>query len=574
MNNRLLHTPEGVRDIYGKEYAKKLAIEQKLQQAIHCFGYEDIQTPSIEFFDVFSKEIGTTPSKELYKFFDKEGNTLVLRPDFTPSIARCAAKYFMEEKVPLRFSYNGNTFTNTSNLQGKLKEVTQMGAELIGDPSVEADAEVISMVIEALKSAGLTRFQVTIGEVDYFRGLCEEAGLDEDTEKELRSCISGKNFFAAQELLEQKQIPEPYHSILLKLADMFENIESLEAAKALVKNERSLQAIARLEKLKERLEQYGVAEYISFDLGMLSKYQYYTGVVFKAYTYGIGDAVVKGGRYDNLLRKFGKNAAAIGFVIVIDDLLEALSCETFRSHNPEERRDSHRAFPRDHRERGGRSVMSEERYLTFALGKGRLAKKTLELFEQIGITCEEMKDKDTRKLIFVNEEYKLRFFLAKGPDVPTYVEYGAADIGVVGKDTILEENRNVYEVLDLGFGKCRMCVCGPASARELLKHHERIRVASKYPNIAREYFYNKKHQTVDIIKLNGSVELGPLVELSDVIVDIVETGSTLRENGLEVLEEVCPLSARMIVNPVSMQMEADRIRKLVGAIREQLKMQA
>ena len=325
MNNRLLHTPEGVRDIYGKEYAKKLAVEQKLQQAIHCFGYEDIQTPSIEFFDVFSKEIGTTPSKELYKFFDKEGNTLVLRPDFTPSIARCAAKYFMEEKVPLRFSYNGNTFTNTSNLQGKLKEVTQMGAELIGDPSVEADAEVISMVIEALKSAGLTRFQVTIGEVDYFRGLCEEAGLDEDTEKELRSCISGKNFFAAQELLEQKQIPEPYHSILLKLADMFENIESLEAAKALVKNERSLQAIARLEKLKERLEQYGVAEYISFDLGMLSKYQYYTGVVFKAYTYRIGDAVVKGGRYDNLLRKFGKNAAAIGFVIVIDDLLEALS---------------------------------------------------------------------------------------------------------------------------------------------------------------------------------------------------------------------------------------------------------
>ena len=218
--------------------------------------------------------------------------------------------------------------------------------------------------------------------------------------------------------------------------------------------------------------------------------------------------------------------------------------------------------------------MSEERYLTFALGKGRLAKKTLELFEQIGITCEEMKDKDTRKLIFVNEEYKLRFFLAKGPDVPTYVEYGAADIGVVGKDTILEENRNVYEVLDLGFGKCRMCVCGPASARELLKHHQRNRADSKYPNIAREYFYNKKHQTVDIIKLNGSVELGPLVELSDVIVDIVETGSTLRENGLEVLEEVCPLSARMIVNPVSMQMEADRIRKLVGAIREQLKIQA
>lgn len=214
--------------------------------------------------------------------------------------------------------------------------------------------------------------------------------------------------------------------------------------------------------------------------------------------------------------------------------------------------------------------MSENRYLTFALAKGRLAKKTLELLEEVGITCEEMKDKDSRKLIFVNEELKLKFFLAKGPDVPTYVEYGAADIGVVGKDTILEENRRVYEVLDLGFGKCRMCVCGPVHAKELLKNHERIRVATKYPNIAQNYFYNVKHQTVDLIKLNGSVELGPLVSLSDVIVDIVETGSTLRENGLEVLEEVCPLSARMIVNQVSMQMETKRIRELIMALKEKL----
>ena len=212
----------------------------------------------------------------------------------------------------------------------------------------------------------------------------------------------------------------------------------------------------------------------------------------------------------------------------------------------------------------------EDRYLTFALGKGRLANKTMELFEKIGITCEEMKDKDSRKLIFVNEELKLRFFLAKGPDVPTYVEYGAADIGVVGKDTILEENRRVYEVLDLGYGKCRMCVCGPESARELLQHHEMIRVASKYPNIAKDYFYNKKHQTVDIIKLNGSVELGPIVDLSDVIVDIVETGGTLKENGLTVLEEICPLSARMIVNQVTMQMQTERIKTLINRLKEAL----
>ncbi|NLC75376.1 MAG: ATP phosphoribosyltransferase [Clostridiales bacterium] len=212
----------------------------------------------------------------------------------------------------------------------------------------------------------------------------------------------------------------------------------------------------------------------------------------------------------------------------------------------------------------------EKKYLTVALTKGRLADKTLDLFEKIGITVDEMKDKGTRKLIFTNEETGLRFFLAKGPDVPTYVEYGAADIGVVGSDIIMEEKRRVYEVLDLGFGKCRMCVCGPAEAGELLKHHEMIRVASKYPNIARDYFYNIKQQTVDIIKLNGSVELGPIVGLSDVIVDIVETGSTLKENGLKVLEEVCPLSARMIVNQVSMQMDTERISKLITDIREQL----
>lgn len=210
------------------------------------------------------------------------------------------------------------------------------------------------------------------------------------------------------------------------------------------------------------------------------------------------------------------------------------------------------------------------RYLTFALGKGRLARTTLELFEKIGITCEEMKDKDSRKLIFVNEELKLKFFLSKGPDVPTYVEYGAADIGIVGRDTILEEGRKLYEVMDLGFGKCRMCVCGPESALELLQHNQLIRVATKYPNIAKDYFYNKKHQTVEIIKLNGSIELAPIVGLSEVIVDIVETGSTLRENGLNVLEEVCPLSARMVVNQVSMKMENERITKMIRDLREVL----
>ena len=207
-------------------------------------------------------------------------------------------------------------------------------------------------------------------------------------------------------------------------------------------------------------------------------------------------------------------------------------------------------------------------YITFALAKGRLAKHTLSLLEKIGITCEEMKDEKTRKLIFVNEELGFKFFLSKASDVPTYVELGAADIGVVGKDTILEAGRKVHEVLDLGYGKCKMCVCGYKDAAPLLQHHELIRVATKYPNIAKDYFYNKKHQTVEIIKLNGSVELAPIVGLSEVIVDIVETGSTLRENGLEVLEEICPLSARVVVNEVSMKMQHERITKLIRDLKK------
>ena len=324
MNKKLLHTPEGVRDIYGKEYAKKLVVEDRLKDAISNYGYEQIQTPTFEYFDIFSKEIGTTPSKELYKFFDNEGNTLVLRSDFTPSIARCAAKYFMDKTFPIRFSYAGNTFTNTSNLQGKLKEVTQIGAELINDNSVEADAEMISLVIEALQSTGLKRFQISIGQVEYFKGLCEEAGLNEETEYELREYISGKNYFAAEDLLQERNVKEPYKSSLLRVADMFGDINSLSEAKNMVQNKRSLNAIERLENIYEVLKLYEVEEFVSFDLGILSKYNYYTGVIIKAFTYGVGDAIVKGGRYNNLLQQFGKEASAIGFTIVVDEILEAL----------------------------------------------------------------------------------------------------------------------------------------------------------------------------------------------------------------------------------------------------------
>lgn len=325
MSKQLVHTPEGVRDIYGEEFAKKLLVENLLHNKLRAYGYQDIQTPTFEFFDVFSKEIGTVPSRELYKFFDKEGNTLVLRPDFTPSIARCAAKYFMEQDIPIRFSYVGNTFVNNSSLQGKLKESTEMGAELIGDDSPEADAEMISLVVEALLNTGLKDFQVSVGEVDFFKGLCEEAGLSEDTELLLRDYISNKNFFAAEDLLRQEKAGAEDIDVILKVTGLFGTIESLQEAKKLVTNARSLRAVERLEAVYHILTLYEVEQYVSFDLGMLSQYNYYTGIIVKAYTYGVGDVIVKGGRYDTLLNQFGKQSAAIGFMILVDGLLAALS---------------------------------------------------------------------------------------------------------------------------------------------------------------------------------------------------------------------------------------------------------
>lgn len=321
---RLVHTPEGVRDIYGKEYANKQNIQKLFENKLHSFGYQNIQTPTFEFFDVFSREIGTTPSKELYKFFDKEGNTLVLRPDFTPSIARCAAKYFMDETIPLRFCYAGNNFINTNNLQGKLKETTQMGAELIGDASPEADAEMIAMLVESLLNAGLKEFQVSVGQIDYFKGLCSNAGLDEETQHALREFISNRNDFGAQELLLGKNISAQSIEALLHVNSLFGSYDILDKALEYADNPRSQKAIERLKQVYKLLQIYGVDEYISFDLAMVSKYNYYTGVIFSAYTYQAGSAIAKGGRYDNLLEKFGKPAPATGFVVTIDDLVSVL----------------------------------------------------------------------------------------------------------------------------------------------------------------------------------------------------------------------------------------------------------
>ncbi len=326
--NSLLHTPEGVRDIYGDELQRKICLEERLRERIRSFGYNDIETPSFEYFDIYSKEIGTTPSKEIYKFFDSENNTLALRPDFTPGVVRSAVKYFMEDELPKKLVYLGNTFSNRSDLQGKLKEVTELGVEHLGDTGVDADAEMIYMSVCILKAAGLKDFQICIGTEEYFRGLCEAAGIEKEERYSLSEHIRNKNYFGTLDFIESLDINDDIKNALSSFSDFAGDADILDSANELAKGiKRSEDAIARLKKVYELLKIYGVDNYVSFDLGMLSKREYYTGIVFRAYTFGTGDAIIRGGRYDNLLEKFGRNGAAIGFTVVIDELMNTLSAQ-------------------------------------------------------------------------------------------------------------------------------------------------------------------------------------------------------------------------------------------------------
>ena len=414
---------------------------------MHRHGYLDIETPSFEYFDIFSKERGTVPSKDMYKFFDREGNTLVLRPDMTPSIARSVAKYFRGEEGQIKLCYCGSTFQNNESYQGRLKETTQLGAELMNDDSVEADAAMIELTVECLLSSGVKSFQIEIGMAAFFKGLAEDCHFTEEEEESLRKLIKTKNLTGASELLSGKSVNPEDKELILQIPELFGSFEKISEIRNLTKNEKSLNALARLQALYEILKKDGYDRYVSLDLGMLSKYRYYTGIIFRAITYGSGEPVASGGRYDNLVSQFGMDAPAIGMSITVDSLMMAIERQEISGILKQE---------------------PVEEYITVALAKGRLAEKAMEILTKAGYSCEEMKDKNTRKLIFTNEEQKMRFFLAKANDVPTYVEYGAADIGVVGKDTILEEGRKLYEVIDFNMGRCRMCVAGPKEAKELL----------------------------------------------------------------------------------------------------------
>ena len=538
------HTPAGLTDILVKECELKFKIETAAREVFARHGYHVVQPPMFEYYDVYDAAV--TKAENMFKFFDNNGRMLALRPDLTTSVARIAATKPLGE-LPYRIAYSGSAFRNDETFSNdRRREFSQAGIELIGNGGTDADAEIIEIAIEALLKFGVKDFQIDMGHADYYKGLAEIAGLDPIVSDKLRANINDKDFVAIEGILDGIDIDEKLKEVFMELPKMFGGIETaVAAAKNPIIGEKSRAALENLISVYEILKGKGLDKYISTDLGMVPNLDYYTGIIVKGFAKGVAFPICSGGRYDNLTEKFGKALPATGIAIGIERVMTALS---------------------DIRERNDENTSE---YITVALAKGRLAELSINIFEKLGFDVQEMKSK-TRKLIFTDEKNNYKFILVKASDVPVYVEYGAADIGVVGKDTLLESGKDVYEIMDLGFGKCRMAVAGPSEMRDKLVGRNIMRVASKYPHIARDYFHRVKGQTVDIIKLNGSVELGPLVGLSDVIVDIVESGKTLKENGLEVLEDVCELSARLVVNRVSLKMHRERILKLMSDIKSEL----
>lgn len=522
-------TPEGSVDYLFEECDDRRTVEHTLSDLFKENEYRKVMTPAIEFFDVFKSDNTGIEPEEMFKMSDSKGRTTVLRPDNTMPIARMVATRLTNEDIPVRLYYNQSVFVRSKDLYGRTNEIAQSGIELIGDGSIDADLEVIKIAIESLKRCDLNSFKIEIGNAAFFNAILNKMNIDDTTKADICNLIEGKNYAALGDLLDKLGNTKETR-VIKALPRLFGDASVIDKAKALYDEADALEALEYLKKVYDALCRDGLGEYIMIDIGLVNRSNYYTGVIFHGYAEGSGLTVLSGGRYDNLLGEFGFDNPAIGFAVEVSALCEAM-----------------------------REVINVERPLRIALTKGRLEKSSVKLFKTMGLDTTELENKG-RRLILPVDDYEA--VLSKAPDVITYVEHGVCDIGIVGKDTIVEHGSSFYEVIDLNIGKCRFALACP-KGKDFFSGYKRKVVASKYPKVAKEFF-ESKGMDVSIIKIEGSVELAPLLGLADGIVDIVETGSTLKENGLEVVEEIIPISARVIVNMASMKLRKNEIESFLA----------
>lgn len=522
-------TPQGSRDYLFEECDDRRKVEHELSVLFKENNYRKVITPAIEYFDVFKSDNVGIESEMMFKMSDSKGRTTVLRPDNTMPIARMVATRLHDEELPVRLYYSQPVFVRAKDLAGRPSEIAQSGVELIGDGSFDADIEIVKMAVESLKRSNLNSFKLEIGNAAFFNVVLGKMDIPQSVRADVVNYIESKNYAALGDLLDK--IGDTAETrVIRRLPRLFGDASVIDEAKKLYSDSAFQQALLYLQTVYNRLCDEGLKDYIILDLGLVNRSNYYTGIIFHGYAEGSGISVLSGGRYDNLLGEFGMPAPAIGFAVEVSALCEAM-----------------------------REVINVERPIRIALTKGRLERKTVELFKTMGLDTAELENKG-RRLILPVDKYET--VLSKAPDVITYVEHGVCDIGIVGKDTIVEHGSSFYEVIDLNIGKCKFALACPKGT-DFFSGYKRKTVASKYPKVAKEFF-ESKGMDVEVIKIEGSVELAPLLGLADGIVDIVETGSTLKENGLEVVEDIFPISARVIVNMASMKLRKAEIEEFLN----------
>lgn len=540
-----LATPKGAVDLLFEECVIKRRLEKELSSLFEEKGYHEVITSAVENYEVFGSSGMYINEEEMLKLTDNNGKLLVLRPDSTSPIARLVATRLKNESLPIRLYYIQNVFRATSQMNGQSTEMWQAGVELLGASGKAADMEILSLSMEALKKLGMKDFRLEIGEIGFvsslIRGICEDSVVL----KEITELIEKKNYSALIDLADQLS-NDRLAVFVRQLPSLFGGPEVFDNAQKLCRtfaNNQAEQAVSYLKELYNELSSLGLSTHISIDLGMVNENEYYTGIVFRGYTSACGEAVLSGGRYDTLLSDFRRDMPAVGFAVNINPVIKAQLMASGDCNSE--------------------TAKETGRPLRIALTKGRLEKDIMTLFERVGIDCSTLQNKG-RKLVLPLSD-NLEVVLAKAFDVITYVESGVCDIGVVGKDTIMESGKSFFEIMDLEFGKCRFCLAGPKDQNFFDGYHAK-RIATKYPNVAKNYF-ESLDMNVDIVKIEGSVELAPILSLSDAIVDIVETGSTLKENGLDIISEIAPISARMIVNVASMKLRKTEIEAFVTKLK-------
>ncbi|HML36568.1 MAG TPA: ATP phosphoribosyltransferase regulatory subunit [Bacillota bacterium] len=540
-------TPEGTKDLLFQECAAQRKIIETLREAFEGKGYQEVITPGLEFYDVFSSNSMYFPQESMYKLIDNKGRLLAMRPDSTIPIARLTATKLKGYALPIRLYYAQRIYRQQRSLAGKSSEIMQMGIELVGLSSFESDIEILATGMEAMNSCCVDDFRVEMGHIGIYKLLMDDLNATAEQKETIHSLIASKNYAGLSDILES--FPESRTKEILKeLPKLFGGREALDKARKLFDgyDEKLLEMLSYLERIFQGLVDLRLDK-VMIDFGLVHQAEYYSSLIFRGYISSAGEPVLSGGRYDELFKDFGESLPAIGFGINVDQLASRLLKE-------------------------GGSETEEGKSgacgIRIALTKGRLESSTINLFGEIGYDTSQLKEKG-RKLLLSVPDRNMEVVLAKAADVITYVEHGVCDLGVVGKDTIVESGGTFYEVMDLGFGKCRFALAVPKGS-DFYSGYRTKRIATKYPRVASSYF-ESKGMDVEVIKIEGSVELAPLLDLADGIVDIVETGTTLKENGLEIIEEIRNVSARLIVNVASMKLKKAEIDRLIAEIQERVR---